>query len=71
MKNWFMFFVIDLNKRVLSIAQISHKMDTKMKILDEGIMNLPYDLKVLIFKIYVLYNPRIIFDIYFNDEYSN
>ena len=40
-----------------------------MKELDKKIIELPYDFKILILKIYILYNPKIIFDIYFSDNY--
>ena len=39
-----------------------------MKNTIELIKKLPYDLKVLIYKIYILNNPEIIIDIYFNDN---
>ena len=32
------------------------------------INNLPYDLKILIYKIFILNNPYIIFDLYFNKQ---
>lgn len=44
-------------------------MGVEIKELGALIIKLPYDLRVLIFKIYILYNPLIIFDIYFSDEY--